>query len=420
MQNLKPFDLVYDRWQDDQPLPNLAQTSTVHQTYGHLRWEWPYITDCGIERWCRQHDFPMKQHRLGDAHAAPGIYAVGISRYDAKTDYFGMMSREVLQYLCQGRLLAAFLVRGHPDILQLQQHFRAGAQKHDLPGNCYRVVVDNAMVAGQIPWFYCWEFAELEYRESNHRHEAIPPDLSPRSRDFTILVRRHQPWRALAMAQFRKSGLLDNAYWSYGNFDVKNAMDWNPLHVNRIPDITQHEIDQFVSHAPYRADDVPIGQQSDNNIMVREHFSDSYLHVILNSSMEAQGGSFLTDKVFKCIKHGQPFVVLGTVNSIIHLHHLGYRTFDKAIQHTYDPITDHNRRYLTFYRLLLDLKTRGLAQVFAECLDDVHHNQRLFMANKQHRLSDLRDQLTFHYLYCNNDYGNFGTYDDIFEPWPQK
>jgi hypothetical protein len=417
VQPLTAFDLVYDSWIDDKPVPNLVDSDTLLNDYTHLRYEYPYVVDCSLERWCHEHQYPVRHYRLDDPYPAPSFYPIELAKFDIKTDYFALMTESVRRHLDQGRLLAVFFCWDAVDVFAMRQLLEAGAKRHNLPWNCYRVVVNNSMVDLQVPWFFSFVDSELSYWSGNSNHAAINIDSASRRRDFTVLSRMHQPWRALAMTQFQRARLLDNAYWSYGNLDLGQGMGWDPLHVDRIPDITQADIDKFLASAPYKDDDTPLGQQGDARTLIEHQFNGSWLHVVIETTLDAQGGATLSEKTFKPIKHGQPFVILGTVNSLLRLKSLGYRTFDNTISAGYDHIWDHNQRYLTVYRLLRDLKTQGLESVFAACRDDIEHNQRLFLANKQERLSFLQGILEFHYLYTNNDYGDFGIYEEIFQPW---
>lgn len=417
MQHLTAFDLVYDCWLGDKHMPNLVDSDVVLTDYSHMRHEHPYIVDCSLERWCEEHEYPVQHHRLSDGYPAPSFYPVELARFDVKTDYFALMTDAVREHLRRGRLLALFFCWQPADVFAMRQVFESAAKRHNLPWNCYRIVVNNTMVNLQVPWFYSFFDSELSYWSSNKHHEPLEVDCNDRRRDFTVLARTHQPWRALAMTQFRRGGLLDNAYWSYGNFDRGNTMDWNPLHVDRIPDVSQCHIDEFLADAPFKDDDTPLGQQNDASSLTPHHFNGSFLHVVFDSLMDAQGGVHLSENVFKPIKHGQPFVVLGTVNSLLRLRFLGYRTFNDVIDPGYDHIWDHNQRYLSLYRLLRNLQAQGLESVYQRCRDDILHNQQLFVSNKQQRLSALQGMLVFHYLYTNNDYGNFGSYEEIFRPW---
>ena len=47
-------------------------------------------------------------------------------------------------------------------------------------------------------------------------------------------------------------------------------------------------------------------------------------------------GTFVSEKIFKPIKNGQPFVVVGPRGTLQCLRDLGYRTFDYAIDNSYD------------------------------------------------------------------------------------
>lgn len=404
MQPLAPFDLVYDTWIADTPVPNLIDADSVFEHPTHLAHQWPYIMGHKLEPLCQHFQYPLRQYRLTDDYPAPSFYPINLGQVDLKIDYFELIPTAVKQHLSQGRLLALFFSPDPVKVLELQKVLQRQQQQHALPDNCYRVVVNNSMAMYQIPWFYHWIDSELEFAGANQHQDPVVIDDRARSHDFTILVRRHQPWRALALAHWNKVGLLDKAYWSYGKFRYDQAMDWNPVHVDRIPNLTESDIKEFLKSVPRACDQIPIGQQADLTFTPDHLVSDSYLHVILDTTMEAQGGAHISEKVWRAIKHGQPFVVLGTHQCLDQLRRLGYRVFDSVIPSNYDKIWDHQARYMAVYRTLLDIQAKGVGTVFKLCMEDIIHNQRLFMASRQQRLMHLQGMLTFDYLHTNNQF----------------
>lgn len=53
---------------------------------------------------------------------------------------------------------------------------------------------------------------------------------------------------------------------------------------------------------------------------------------------------YLTEKTFKCFWHRSPFILVGAVHSLKYLKSIGFKTFDRWIDETYDTIVDPTRR----------------------------------------------------------------------------
>jgi hypothetical protein len=101
----------------------------------------------------------------------------------------------------------------------------------------------------------------------------------------------------------------------------------------------------------------------------------------------------LTEKTFKPIRQGQPFVVFGTPNSLATLKRLGYRTFDQYIDNSYDQELNNTERFKLLLSSVKKLAGQDLHSWYQQCLEDVKHNQDLFLSSKYDRLNNLRHQL---------------------------
>jgi hypothetical protein len=108
---------------------------------------------------------------------------------------------------------------------------------------------------------------------------------------------------------------------------------------------------------------------------------------------DQSGGTFLTEKTFKPIKHGQPFVIVGPAGTLAHLRKLGYRTFDHAIDNTYDTIVDNTARWQAVLNAIQTIHNQDMLTWFESCHDDVVYNQQLFCASKAQRLNTLLERL---------------------------
>jgi hypothetical protein len=116
---------------------------------------------------------------------------------------------------------------------------------------------------------------------------------------------------------------------------------------------------------------------------------------VLETHFDADGsrGAFLTEKTFKCLKHGHPFVLFAPADSLQALRNMGYRTFDHAIDNSYDLIADNTLRYLAVVDAIRELAQADPDTLYNSCVEDLQHNQALFLASKQDRLNTLWETL---------------------------
>jgi hypothetical protein len=128
---------------------------------------------------------------------------------------------------------------------------------------------------------------------------------------------------------------------------------------------------------------------------VAEHYEATACSIVLETHFDADGsrGAFLTEKTFKCIKHGHPFVLFAPAGSLATLRRMGYRCFDSAIDTSYDRIQDNTERYLAVIRCIHELARADPADLYNSCVADLVHNQQVFLASKWDRLNTLWETL---------------------------
>jgi hypothetical protein len=148
---------------------------------------------------------------------------------------------------------------------------------------------------------------------------------------------------------------------------------------------------RFLDRGPYRADDLTAAQHNDHALTVEEHYTNSYCNIVFETVFDADGsgGTFLTEKTFKPIKHGQAFVVVAPPGTLQTLRSLGYRTFDSVIDTSYDSIEDNTQRWIAVRGVIESIKHSNLDQFQQQCRADVEHNRSLFLSSKADRLNML-------------------------------
>jgi hypothetical protein len=232
---------------------------------------------------------------------------------------------------------------------------------------------------------------ELWYWQRNHGQPPLAVHSQPREREFTVLNRLHKSWRATAMADLQRHGILDCSYWSYCETGVLD--NDNPIEIDLI-DGLRSATEQFLSRAPYVSDELDQAERNNHAVTQSKYHANSYCNIVMETHFDADqsGGSFLTEKTFKPIKHGQLFFVAGPVGSLQALRDLGYRTFDAVLDNSYDRIENNTQRWARL-RASIQQAQHRLEDRFAAVLTDITHNQQLFQRLKTQRLNTLLEKI---------------------------
>jgi len=88
----------------------------------------------------------------------------------------------------------------------------------------------------------------------------------------------------------------------------------------------------------------------------------------------------LTEKTFKPIALGMPFVIVGTKGSLEYLRSYGFRTFEGIWDESYDDADDDVRieRIASLLRSLDELSPDGKQDLFEQCREVIEHNWNHF------------------------------------------
>lgn len=384
------FRFVTDKVVQDKAYPALARWWANPYT---TRWRefvhhWPYTVPCELHEHCKQHGFDYSIVEL--AQGQPGdLYTIGLGFFDFDIDYFDLIPAQVFER----KLVVLFYYHEGDNPYKIRDRLDYLCKQHALDPNCYRFVSGNS-AADAVPRFAWFPDHELLYWQRNQQTPATAVNLQQRPYEFTILNRTHKWWRATIMADLQRHGMLDHSQWSYNTqIQVGDKLEDNPLQID-VLNLRQATL-EFMQQGPYRCDNLTADQHNDHHLHVPGHYTHSYCHVVLETHFDADssGGTFLTEKTFKPIKHGQPFVIAGPPGSLAKLRQLGYRTFDHVIDHTYDLEPNNTRRWQKLLGSIKQLQKDLSPEWFQQCVPDIEHNQRLFCHSKWPRLNMLHQKL---------------------------
>lgn len=93
---------------------------------------------------------------------------------------------------------------------------------------------------------------------------------------------------------------------------------------------------------------------------------------------------FVTEKTFKCIRYLHPFIVFSRPGHLARLHELGYKTFDRFIDESYDLEEDDTKRMqmaMNEVEKLCALDFKQLSEMIFDLRDVLIHNQRHLIYN---------------------------------------
>lgn len=387
------LNLVFDRFVNGQPYPNLAPWQDLDQGYGHLGNEYPFVVPLRLLYYAEDHDFPIGIYSVNDVLPAKCFYPIGIGFFSFSVDYFSLIPPATLDLVRQGQIVVLFYYHEGDNPFQEKARLDELCQLYSLSTECYRFVSGNT-AANDISGFMHFADHELFYWRANQYHPALVWNDQPRSHEFTLLSRTHKWWRASVVADLHRSGMLNRSFWSYNTISIDDNRDENPIQTDWFPGLDQ-SIDEFFAGAPYQCDHLDSDSHNRHHIVVNKHFRESYVHVVLETMFDADqsGGTFLTEKTFKPIKHAQPFVLVAPPKSLETLRSLGYHTFDDHIINHYDQVIDNTQRWINVRASISALLTQDLHRWAERCKYIAIYNQQLFVSSKFDRLNKLSQQL---------------------------
>ena len=319
-----------------------------------------------------------------------GIYPVSLSFFDFSIEWFNLLDSAILTRLKNKTLKLWFFYSEGDNPRRIQRHLRTQCIAHNIPESQVHFTSANSAAAGLGNFSYFVD-DEMLYRLRNEA-EPVLYHQQRRTKKFTALVRTHKWWRASTMARLWKQDLHKLGYFSYNtSIDVGESKNDNPIEVDRF-DTLRNDIKKFLQHGPYTADDYNSDYHNLYHYTIPEHYSDSYLNLILETHLDADqsGGTFLTEKTFKPIKNAQIFLIIGPQHSIRQLKRMGYKTFDHIIDHSYDNIENNTQRWDAVMKEVEQLILHEhLHSLYQECRDDILYNQQLFLRSKSNRLNTL-------------------------------
>lgn len=274
-----------------------------------------------------------------------------------------------------------------------------------LRGQCLRLGIDHLIKQGRIlligggdmeSWWPCLQYDSflpkiLDYQENiTAIEQATALYLTVhKPYKFLFLNGRTRPNRKYLIESFKLSGLLDQCIWT--NLDSRDCASrhiqlWHngedlmrSTHPVKYLD-RKYEVSQYQNRVDQPTTDSFVKNQLFDNTwgeiyLKAEPYIDTYFSLVTETVFEYPY-SFRTEKIWKPIAMGHPFVAVANQGYYRDLHNLGFRTFGHVIDESFDQIPNSQDRLARIAQVVEDLCKQDLDQFLAACYNVCKYNQQ--------------------------------------------
>jgi hypothetical protein len=136
---------------------------------------------------------------------------------------------------------------------------------------------------------------------------------------------------------------------------------------------------------------LPLDYDNNQNLHWVERYDDSELFEsafvwIACETMHEQDGIFITEKTWKAIAYGKPFLLNGDAGSLEYLRSIGYKTFDQFWDESYDNVNnvDKIKKISNIVEHLCSKDITEINDMYKKMLPILIHNQKMLIENGQY------------------------------------
>lgn len=236
------------------------------------------------------------------------------------------------------------------------------------------------------------------YNEPFNRYFSIGNDLKIRNRSFhkhfLWLNRRTRDHRLYALHQAYKAKLFNNTKLTFHDFETNQDQYKNILknYTNEIDlDFLNYRTNANILDSNY---DIQNDDQQRQTLLNLKHYADKCSIEIVSEYMGSDKKVFLTEKISRSIVMGKPFIVIGDKHMLKELQTLGFKTFDKFWNESYDELPTIKQRVDAVIKLAVDLsKSIKPAEGYDKHMIDIllYNQNHYFGAYKQSQLKAFKD-----------------------------
>lgn len=223
---------------------------------------------------------------------------------------------------------------------------------------------------------------------------------------FLFFNRRWRKHRPLAVALLKLENLLDRGYVSLAKSDDKRGWVHFWQGIERDSEVADH-IKEYLKVNKHIIDTIPelyvdtdelVTNQAHLDTSADRFYNDTYFSVVSETNfftgLKNNAGVFLSEKIFKPIAQQHPFVVFGPPGTLKKLKDLGYKTFGRHWDESYDFETndiERMRKIIAVIKKLSNMPKRDMKNFLVETKKICEYNYYQLMA--KHKFYTVMDDL---------------------------
>lgn len=183
---------------------------------------------------------------------------------------------------------------------------------------------------------------------------------------------------------FNKFSLLEKSYFSYlGNLEKTkySSLDDIDKHIgdDDTPWYNKHlDFSVLKKNIPYKISGDTF--QGNDWSMGQDHYYRDTFCSVITETYDDQQYPYFTEKTFKAIAFGHPFLLHSNRGTLKLLREMGFKTFDSWWDESYDDLS-HHKRFESILHLILEISgwsLKKLNSIHQEMLPVIKHNQQQF------------------------------------------
>jgi hypothetical protein len=332
---------------------------------------------------------------LTDSAPTDSWYPVVLGFFNFNEDYFLKISHSAYQRLRSKTIKLIFTYHEGDNPKCIRQRIDNLCALHSIDPDLVWLVSGNSTADQYHNCVYWPELEFMYWRTVNLETNFAIFHNDPRSKHYIALCRIDKLWRKVFMSNLWHNKLHHRGFFSYNQHLLGNEDNYYECALdNDYLQQCQPIVDQFIKAGPFRVDQLDTDTHNRYDANMTGLYADSYFNVVLETMIDVDnsGGQFVTEKTFKPIFNNQFFVAVSSVDHMRHLRDLGYKTFNRLIDESYDSINNHQQRFesvLALTKQLSNMNWEDLHQLYQSLEPEITHNHRYFVKGMQHRLKKV-------------------------------
>lgn len=232
----------------------------------------------------------------------------------------------------------------------------------------------------------------------DYNKESIVPFQADSDKNlFLCYNRRPRLHRIITICELMRNNLTNRGIYSFGQRDSKPLMNFESFFKNNYSSELLIEFYKL-NRKVYIEIDIDLLKNNPANLVVPNHYKKTFVSII-TETLTSDKTIFFSEKIYKSIAVGHPFMVVSSPGFLKELRNRGYKTFDRWFDESYDDLPKMEDRVFAIVKEVKRLSTLSLEELKSireEMIPVLQHNQDVFL---NIRKTQFDNDHADHYMY---------------------